>query len=310
MKADKGLGKGPMLVPAAVPPAEMDTFRANFHKATGGSNRLMLFAGDQKVEHMNSDFHGKDIAPDDSHPVHLFEIASKAKIGIFATQLGLISRYALLYPDIPFLVKMNAKTNLIPYTQKDPVSRAWYSVGDVVNFATQTGVRIVGVGYTVYLGSDFEAEMLKEAAQIVYHAHIHGLIAVLWMYPKGKAIKDEHEAQLIAGAAGIAACLGADFAKLKVPLKDRQFKPELLHDAVNAAGNTGILCEGGPHEDPSRFLTDLYEQIHEGGTRGSGTGRNIHQRPLPEAIRMANAIYAITVEGKTVQEAEAIWQGH
>ena len=48
---------------------------------------LCFFAGDQKVEHMNDDFYGDGIAPDDANPEHMFEIASRASIGVFATQL-------------------------------------------------------------------------------------------------------------------------------------------------------------------------------------------------------------------------------
>jgi class I fructose-bisphosphate aldolase/fructose-bisphosphate aldolase/6-deoxy-5-ketofructose 1-phosphate synthase len=52
----------------------------------------------------------------------------------------------------------------------------------------------------------------------------------------------------------------------------------------------------------------LHDLIHKGGTRGSGTGRNIHQRDLSSAIKMANAIHAITVEEKTAEEATRLLQ--
>jgi fructose-bisphosphate aldolase/6-deoxy-5-ketofructose 1-phosphate synthase len=74
---------------------------------TKGSGRLMLFAGDQKVEHLNNDFYGEGIHPDDADPEHLFRIAAEAKIGVFATQLGLIARYGMDYPHVPYLVKLN-----------------------------------------------------------------------------------------------------------------------------------------------------------------------------------------------------------
>lgn len=290
-------------LPADVPSNMKRTFLDNFGKATNHTGRLMLFAGDQKLEHFNNDFYGKNIAADDASPEHLFQIASQARIGVFATQLGLISRYGRQYPEIPFLIKLNSKTNAVPFTQRDPLSRAWFSVEQAVSFARTSGLHILGVGYTVYPGSEYEAEMLKEAAQVVHHAHLHGLIAVLWMYPKGKAIKDEHDQHLIAGAAGIAACLGADFAKLKVPLVKDEFQSEFMKEIVSAAGNTGVLCEGGNKEDSKEFLTRLHEQIHQGGARGSGTGRNIHQRKLKDAIKMANAIYAVNVMEKSVDEA-------
>lgn len=42
------------------------------------------------------------------------------------------------------------------------------------------------------------------------------LSAVLWMYPRGKAVKDEKEPRLIARATGVAACLGSDFVKVNL----------------------------------------------------------------------------------------------
>jgi class I fructose-bisphosphate aldolase/fructose-bisphosphate aldolase/6-deoxy-5-ketofructose 1-phosphate synthase len=64
-----------------------------------------------------------------------------------------------------------------------------------------------------------------------------------------------------------------------------------------------VLCEGGAKVDEKAFLEELYTQIHKGGSRGNGTGRNIHQRELEEAVNLANAIYAITSENATVKEA-------
>lgn len=296
-------------LPADVPPSKEITFSENFDRATGGSGRLMLFAGDQKVEHLNNDFHGEGIPAEDNDPEHLFKIASQAHIGVFATQFGLISRYARDYKEIPYLVKLNAKTNLIPYTDKDPYSQQWLGVQDVVDFADSSGVNILGVGYTVYLGSEHEHAMFREAAQIVHEAHKAGLLAVLWIYPKGNYVADEHDAHLIAGAAGVGAALGADFAKLKVPYRNGTFVPELLQEVTQAAGRTGVLCEGGSKVDERAFLEELHAQIHRGGSRGNGTGRNIHQRPLEEAIRMANAIYAVTVEDASVEAAMKIIEG-
>jgi len=291
-----------LYLPADVPPEKIGKFKKILKMATGNTGRLMLFAGDQKVEHLNADFYGKEIDQEDANPIHLFNIAAQAKIGVFATQLGLISRYGRQFPHIPYLIKLNSKTNLVPFKQQDPISRAWYSVEQVVTFSKCAKLKVLGVGYTLYLGSNFEAEMLQEAAQIVHQAHLNGLIAVLWIYPKGKVIKDEHDADLIAGAAGVGASLGADFVKLKVPFSEQGFSSELLERVVRAAGNTGVLCEGGTKEEEGIFLKGLHDQIQI-GTRGSGTGRNIHQRSLENAVAMANAIYAVTVEGATVADA-------
>ncbi len=43
-------------IPLDVPYPAVDTFIANYQRVTRGTGRLMLFAGDQKVEHLNDDF--------------------------------------------------------------------------------------------------------------------------------------------------------------------------------------------------------------------------------------------------------------
>lgn len=55
------------------------------------------------------------------------------------------------------------------------------------------------------------------------------------------------------------------------------------------------------------FLRTLHDQIHVSGASGNATGRNIHQKSLEEAIRICNAIYAITVEETSVEEALKIY---
>ena len=293
-------------VPLDVPEGMRDVYLANYNLITQGSGRLMLFAGDQKMEHLNDDFYGEGIPADDGDPEHLFRIASEGKIGVFAAQLGLIARYAMDYPEVPYLVKMNSKTHLVGVSQKDPVSRQLWSVGQLVDICAEKNVKIAGIGYTIYLGSENEAEMLAEAAALINDAHFHGLVTVLWIYPRGKAVKDEKDPHLIAGAAGVAACLGSDFVKVNAPKKDGKSGAELLQEAVQAAGRTKVVCAGGSSTSEEKFLAELYDQIHVGGAAGNATGRNIHQKTLAEAVKFCNAIYAITVENKSVEEALAI----
>jgi len=289
-------------------PAEMrQRFRKNYVKITKGSGRLMLYAGDQKVEHLNDDFFGPGIAPQDNDPEHLFMIASKARIGVYATQMGLIARYGSDYPEVPYLVKLNSKTNLVKTSQADPFSSQWLDVSQVEDFREESGLKILGVGYTVYLGSDHEAEILHQAAQLVYEAHRHGYVTVLWMYPRGKAVKDEKDPHLIAGAAGVAAALGSDFAKVNYPEKLGFESSQVFKEAVQAAGRTKVVCAGGASLDVKSFLQRLHDQIHISGASGNATGRNIHQKPLDEAVRFCNAVYAITVEDASVEAALKIY---
>ncbi len=303
--------RGPedVLVPLDVPPERREEYVDNYLKITAESGRLMLFAGDQKVEHLNGDFCGPGISPEDGDPEHLFRIAKRGRIGVFATQLGLISRYGMDYPNLPYLVKVNSKTNLVGTDQMDPISRQLIEVDQVAEFADDSGLEVLGVGYTIYLGSMHEAEMLREASQIVCRAHRNGLVTVLWIYPRGKAVKDEKDPHLIAGATGVAAALGSDFVKVNYPKKEGAKSEEIFKEAVAAAGRTKVVCAGGASRDPKSFLQQLFDQIHVSGAAGNATGRNIHQKPLDEAARMCDAISAITLDDATVEEALRIYEG-
>ncbi|MGD9937934.1 MAG: aldolase [Methanoregulaceae archaeon] len=292
-----------VFVPCDVPSKARETYIDNFRLVTRDSGRLMLFAGDQKVEHLNDDFYGEGIHDDDADPEHLFRIANQGRIGVFATQFGLVARYGMDYPDVPYLVKLNSKTHLVKTAQQDPLSGALWSVKQVAKFRDRSGLKIAGVGYTIYLGSTFEAQMLREAAEAICEAHNYGLLVVLWIYPRGAAVKDEKDPHLIAGAAGVASALGADFVKVNAPKKEGASSAELLREVTRAAGRTKVVCAGGSSTDEKKFLQGLYDQIHTGGASGNATGRNIHQKSLAAAVAMCNAIYAITVEDKTVDEA-------
>lgn len=295
-------------VPADVPSSFKNSYSKVFSEITHDSGKLMLFAGDQKIEHLNKDFYGEGIAKEDNDPAHLFNIASRAKIGVFATQLGLIAKYGLDFPKVPYLVKLNSKTGFIKTIQKDPISTSMMSIDAILRFKKSSELNICGIGYTIYLGSEYEHIMLHEAAKYVFEAHQNGLVSVLWIYPRGKAVLDEKDPHVIAGAAGVAATLGADFVKVNSPKKEGFDSAELLKEAVVAAGRTKLVCAGGSSTEVESFLKNLYKQIHIAGASGNATGRNIHQKPLDEAIRFCNAIYAITVEDRSVEEALKIYQ--
>jgi fructose-bisphosphate aldolase/6-deoxy-5-ketofructose 1-phosphate synthase len=301
-------------VPADVPAAQKARYEENFQTMTKGTGRLMLFAGDQKVEHLNDDFYGtlssgEVIAADDAGPEHLFRIARDGVIGCYATQFGLIARYGRDYPTIPYLVKLNSKSHLIKTSQRDPQSLGWVAVDDALTLR-EAGLNIVAVGYTVYPGSEFESEQTREAAQACMQAHRNGMLAVLWIYPRGKAVPKEQDPHLIAGATGLGATLGADFVKVNYPKPEDGTPPaEAFKEAVKAAGRTRVITAGGGSTDVRKFLQTLHDQIFVSGAFGSATGRNIHQKPLHEAVQMTNAISAITYGGHSVDEAMAVYEG-
>ncbi len=296
-----------ILIPLTVPQKSKTLYIKNYLEATKNTGRLFLFAGDQKIEHLNHDFYGPNICPDNASPDHMFQIASKSKISAFATQLGLIARYGQNYKNINYVVKLNAKTSIVPDDKIDPISLAINTVEQVIEFKNNSKLNILGVGYTVFIGSEHEAQMLTQAAEVVYQAHKHGLLAILWIYPRGKAVKNRNSVEMIAGAAGVGACLGADFIKVNPPesLTDLE-GAKLLIQATAAAGNSGVICSGGNQINSENLLEKLYHQIHTGKTSGSAIGRNIHQRDLKSAIKLCNAISAIIFENVTVKEAKKL----
>jgi fructose-bisphosphate aldolase/6-deoxy-5-ketofructose 1-phosphate synthase len=288
-------------VPLTVPKTKVKTYLKNYDLATHDVGRLFLFAGDQKVEHLNDDFYGQDINKQDNNPEHLFQIASQAKIGVFATQLGLIAKYGNSYKKVPYLIKLNSKTKLSG--GDNPVSKELATVKEVIEFKKQSKLKILGIGYTVYIGGDDEADILQEASQAIIEAHKQGLIAVIWMYPRGKNIKNEEDIHLIAGGAGVALCLGADFVKVKYPYDGREATAKKFKEVVEAAGRTKVICAGGSKISPKDLLKNIYYQINTAKTSGSAIGRNIHQYSLEKAVKLANAISALVYQKAKLEKA-------
>lgn len=294
-------------IPADVPAKMVDQFRQHYEAITKKSGKLFLFACDQKLEHLNADFHGSHVDPQALDPRHLFTIAQQAPIGAMATHLGLIARYGKEYPGINYIVKMNGKTNLRP--DQDPLSINLWNVAEIIRFKQESQLPICGIGLTLYLGSKYEAVMLKQAAQAITQAHAAGLIAIIWIYLRGKTIDHPESADLIAGAAGVGASLGADFVKLKEP-RDHQEKPnaDLLKIVTTAAGNTRIICAGGSLAKPELFLQRLHQQITIGGTAGCATGRNIFQRNSVQALALSQAIADILFNNYSPDQAFAHYE--
>ncbi len=296
-------------IPLNVPKTKYSEFRHNYDLATAGTGRLLLIAGDQKVEHLNDDFFGAKISPEDASPEHLFKIAAGTKGGLLAAHLGLIAQYGQDYSRVNYLVKINGKSNLGPNEEKNS-SATWWPISEVVNFKKQSGLNIVGIGYTLYLGGKYEAEMLASAAAAINDAHQNGLLAILWVYPRGKNVNEEN-IHTIAGGAGMAACLGADFVKVKYPYasKNNKLIAEKFKEVVAAAGRTKVICVGGSMRTNKEMLTTTKEQLEISHSSGLAIGRNLHQRPLTDALKLSNDLSAlIHSEGKKNKKASG-WLG-
>jgi DhnA family fructose-bisphosphate aldolase class Ia len=286
-------------LPADVPLDQQKRFQAHAALIKRGTNRAFLFSADQKMELLHS------IAPD-----YLFALAQQLPAGAFVTQPGLIARYhRSAKTPLHYIAKLNSKTNLLPAAMSEPLSSLLWSVDDVMELAQTSGASIIGVGYTVYLGSVYEQTMLREAAYMVREAHKHGLLALLWIYPRGAALEGRSVEEYYAGAAGVGTCLGADIIKVKPPhdvSSDRLLS--LLESAAVSAGSTGIVCSGGVLEDAEIFLSSIWSWLHESKVMGVAVGRNIFERPHDEALRLGAAINALVYSNSTLEEALCIWQ--
>jgi fructose-bisphosphate aldolase/6-deoxy-5-ketofructose 1-phosphate synthase len=290
-------------IPLSVPKRQHDVYLKNYKLATKNTGHLFLFAGDQKVEHLNNDFYGAGISPEDNNPEHLFQIAAQVPGAVLATHIGLLAHYGQDYKQLPFILKVNGKSPLNLKTD-DSFSSTWLDMDKFIRFKTQSNLKIVGLGYTVYLGSTQEAQMLKEASEMIAVAHQNGMLAIIWMYPRNSKIKNEDNPHLIAGGAGVAACLGADFVKVKYPYKlaTTDKKAEVFKEVIAAAGRTKVICVGGSKQNAASLLKHLSRQLKTGSS-GLALGRNMHQRSLKEASALGKAIVAILHHKASYQEA-------
>mgnify|MGYP000473378203 CR=1 FL=1 len=283
-------------VPADVPAAYRALFRKNYQTITHNSSRILLLSGDQKLEHLNTDFYGPGVDGDHSDTHHLFTIAAAGHIGAFVTHVGLIAHYARQYPTIPYIAKLSGKTNIIKPDTADPYAEQLWSVDDALNIAKNSNITLCGVAITVYLGSLQESRMLKNAAQMITNAHRNGLVALVWMYPRGINIPNPRIPELTIGSAAAAVCIGADIVKINPPeiITEHEYFSTLKR-AVQAAAPCKVILAGGPRTAPHAYLRTVHRAIHEGNVAGIAVARNVHQLELSAAIEMSrnleNIIY-------------------
>jgi fructose-bisphosphate aldolase/6-deoxy-5-ketofructose 1-phosphate synthase len=276
------------MIPLTVPEKEKSIYQNNFAELTKKSSNYLFFVYDHRLEHLQSDLYGKNISEQASQVEHPFSIAAKSNISAFVTYLGLIARYAEQFPEIPYFVKLTGKIPIRTYAG-DAYNYPLYSVSDVLHFREQTGLNILGVASVIYLGSVYEKEMLQCAEKMILDAHKQGLLTCLFIYIRNEAVS-EKDPMLVAGAAGIANVLGADFVKIHVY---DAMTEEDLHKIKRAAGNTKVLFAGGEKRESKTLLENYSFWIQNGLCSGAAIGRNIFQREEQDAIQLINQIAKI-----------------
>jgi fructose-bisphosphate aldolase, class I len=223
----------------------------------------LFLAYDQGLEHGPTDFSGEN-----ADPAYILKLAGTGHFDGFICHRGIAEQYAV-DRKVPLILKLNGKTSL---TEGEPVSKAVTTVEDAVKLGADA------VGYTVYVGSAHEAEMLTEFGKILDEAHAAGLPVFGWMYPRGGKVKDPKDPDTIAYAARVGLELGADAVKIYYP-----GSPEKLAEIVKLAGKSKVVVAGGLRTDPDSFSKQV-QQIMAAGAAGVAVGRNVWQADDPEAI--------------------------
>ena len=244
--------------------------------------RTLFLAYDQGLEHGPSDFN-----LDNADPDYIIKIAIKGGYNGLILQKGLAEHYHSHYSKkVPLIVKLNGKTSI---PQIKSIAREICSVKKAVDLGADA------VGYTIYVGSEHEPEIFNEFGKIQEEAHNYGLPVIAWMYPRGKAVGDELNTNLLAYAARVGLELGADILKIKYNGDKEGFKW-----IVKCAGKAKVSIAGGHKTDDKEFLSGL-KNVLEAGAVGMAVGRNVWQHNKPLGI--TRAIKKIIFENKKVKEA-------
>lgn len=230
------------------------------------NGKTLFLAYDQGMEHGPADFDDENIDPN-----YILDIAVKGKFNAVIFQKGIAEKYytgSEAAGVVPLIIKLNGKTNLVE--NEDPYSPLLCTVDEAV------GLGAKAVGYTIYVGSEFENKMTSEFAEVVRDAHAKNIPVIGWMYPRGKNIAGKDKATLIAYGARMGLELGADIVKIQYPRSLQS-----LQWAVESAGKTKVVVSGGSKVGVEEFLEQA-KIIMQSGAIGMAVGRNIwqHENPL------------------------------
>ena len=269
----------------------------------GGSGKLVILPVDQGFEHGPA----RSFAPNPPayDPRYHFELAIEAGCNAYAAPLGFLEAGARDFAgQIPLILKLNDHDVLLE--EKDPTQALTGSVRDAIRLGC------VGIGFTIYPGSVHRLEMYSQIRALAEEAKQHGLVVVIWSYPRGSGLSKEGETavDVTAYAAHIAAQLGAHIIKVKLPsahieqaaakkVYEQQAVPvgtlaERVRHVVQATfnGRRVVIFSGGPTERDEVVFEEV-RAIRDGGGFGSIIGRNSFQRKKPEALKLLRTIMEI-----------------
>ena len=287
------------------------------HGRLGGTGYLSILPVDQGIEHSAAASFSKN--PLYFDPANLCELALAADCSAIATTLGVLGAVARRYVHrIPFIVKLNHNDFLHYPNTYDQVMFA--SVGQAFDLGA------VGVGATIYFGSQESDRQLQEVSDAFAEAHRLGLFTVLWCYLRNPAFKkdgvDYHVSADLTGQANhMGVTIEADIIKQKQPENNGGYNAlnfgktdplvytQLTSDhpmdltrwqVVNCfGGRIGLINSGGE----SKGDTDLAQAVRtavinkRAGGQGLIVGRKSFQRPMAEGVDLIHAIQDVFLDG-------------
>lgn len=282
------------------------------HGRLKGTGYLSILPVDQGIEHSAGASFAKNPAYFD--PENLVQLAIKGGCNAVASTVGALGIVAKKYSEkIPFIVKLN-HNELLTYPNKfDQI------MFGSVEQAHHMGA--LGVGATIYFGSEESGRQIVEVSQAFAKAHELGMFTVLWCYLRNSAFKRDIDYHLSADLTGQANHLGvtleADIIKQKLPENnggylalgqessygktDKRVYEQLTSDhpidlcryqvANCYMGRIGLINSGGAsgENDIQQAVMTAVINKRAGGS-GLISGRKAFQKPMEEGIILLNAI--------------------
>ena len=276
-----------------------------------GTGYTSILPVDQGIEHSGAASFAKN--PQYFDPANLAELALEAGCSAFVSTFGALGIVARRYAHkIPMIVKLNHNELLTYPNQFDQV------MFGSVRQAADLGA--VGVGATIYFGSDRATRQIQEVSAAFAEAHRLGMFTVLWCYLRNSAFKtdagDDHTAADLTGQADhLGATIQADIIKQKLPernggytrLKGYGKTDPLVYDTLTTdhpidltrwqianayMGRVPTINSGGE----SKGQGDVEQAVRtavinkRAGGMGLIVGRKAFQRPRDEGVALLHAL--------------------
>ncbi|MGQ0550321.1 MAG: class I fructose-bisphosphate aldolase [Armatimonadota bacterium] len=275
------------------------------HEHGPGHGTMLALPVDQGLEHGPVDFLSN---PPSEDPGFQIRLAIDGGYSAVAFHYGVASRYLPPFAGkIPLILKINGKTD-IPAADR-PFSGLTARVEDAVRLGADA------VGYTLYVGSPRQDEDFAQLTAVRADCDRYGMPLVVWAYPRGEAVEKKggrDSLYAVDYAARVAVELGADVIKVNVPKFDQKAKETSpppynemvleyrtgLEKVVRTAGHVFVLFSGGSRTSDADLL-EKARLVMDAGATGLIFGRNMWQRPMPDALRLTGEIKRVMVAAAT-----------